>query len=991
MGEAYVLDHKILKSIDDSCKTLSHYGMPMRSGRYPWGSGENPFQSLRDWKGYVSGLKKSGMTMEQIAEAHGVSVDELKASMISTSQQRQMTTIKKAQATVENVARVWELKNKGYSNVAIAEAMGVTEGSVRNWLKPGADEKAKQTLAISDAFRDAVDAKGIIDVGGGVENYLGVSKTRMDACVEVLKEEGYNVYYTKVKQAGTGKDTTIKALCPPDMTYAEFKEAYAKDPSIVKPVGFYAEERNGQIQQVQKPISISRDRIYVRYGDEVGPDGATGSDRDGVIQLRPGVEDLDLIGTRYAQVRIGVDDKMYMKGMAIYSDDIPDGYDAVYNVNKTKGSPDDKVFKPMYKKGEDDPFGASTYLKDVDEETGDIIYQKSYTGKDGKKHLSALNIVNDQGSWDDWSPSIASQMLSKQSPDLAKKQLGIVSKSKEDELKEILALTNPTVRKKMLNEFAETCDSAAVHLKAAALPRQKTQVLIPIPSLKDTEIYAPNFRDGETVVLVRYPHAGPFESPQLIVNNKNKEGISVLGKSSTGKRALDAVGINARVAAQLSGADFDGDSVLVIPNNDGKIKTRGYLEGLRNFDPKISYKLPDSDPINSLPPGSKELKTLEARRERNKQNEMGRVSNLITDMTIKGATDDELVRAVKHSMVVIDSVKHKLDVKQSYIDNNIQGLKEKYQAKDDPTKPAGGSSTLISRAKGEKHIPERKPVYSTKQMSAEDEKRYYELKKTDPVAAAKMSGLTKAEKEAYDRGEVIYRETGRTKIVKTSEGWVDSGKLATQTTTNMAYAKDAHALSSGSPIEKVYADHANKLKSLANQARAASRTTPNLTQSSSAKETYKTEVASLKNKLTQAEMNRPVERQAQLIARASLQAKVVSNPELKEDRDSYKKAENKALTMARTMVGAKKQLVDITDREWEAIQAGAISNNMLTSILNNTDMDAVKKRATPRASTGLSLTQIARAKAMASNGLSQAEIADALGVSTSTINTALNA
>lgn len=994
MGETRILDHygglnsstKTLRSIDES-RSISHYGMPRRSGRYPWGSGDNPYQSLRDWKSYVSSLKKEGMSMEEIAKAHGMSVDELNESMISTSTRRQMTTIRNAQATVENVARAWELKNKGYSQVAIAEAMGVSEGTVRNWLKPGADEKAKQTIAIADAFRDAVDSKGVIDCGGGVEKYLDISKTRMDACIQLLKEEGYNVYYAKVKQAGTGKDTTIAALCPPDMTYQEFKEKYNEDPSIVKPIGFYAEERNGEIRPIEKPNSIDRDRIMVRYGDEGG------KEMDGVIQLRPGVEDLDLLGTKYAQVRIGVDDKMYMKGMAIYGDpkDFPDGVDVIYNTTKLTGASDEKVFKPMYKKGEEDPFGASTALKSIDEETGDIVYQKDYVGKDGQRHLSALNIVNDQGSWDEWAPSIASQVLSKQSPELAKQQLGIVSKSKEDELDEIMALNNPTVRKKMLDEFADTCDSAAVHLKAAALPRQKTQVLIPITSLKDDECYAPNFRDGETVVLVRYPHAGPFESPELKVNNKNKEGINVIGKTDAGGRTLDAIGINARVAEQLSGADFDGDSVLVIPNNDGKFKTKKYLDGLKNFDSKVSYPLPADDPINTLEPGSKEYKKLEASREKTKQLQMGVVSNLITDMTIQGASEGELVRAVKHSMVVIDCVKHKLDWKASYQENGIQELKDKYQKKEDPTKPGGGASTLISRASAEARVNERKLVYSTKQMSKEDEARYKELLKTDPVAASKMSGLTKAEKKAYDKGEVVYRETGRTKMVLKNGEWVDSGEKVKQKTTQMAIAKDARKLSSGTAIEEVYAEHANTLKALANKARAASRTTPKLVQSASAKETYASEVQSLKEKLTRAEKNRPVERQAQLIASASMKAKIASNPELENDKDARKKAEQKTLTLARTMVGAnkKKVQVEITDKEWNAIQAGAISDSMLQRILNNTDMDQVKRRATPRTTVGLSDAQVSRAKAMASNGLTQAEIADALGVSTSTISNAL--
>lgn len=999
MGEIYILSsylgedatRKVLRSVEDA-KGIAHYGTPRRSGRYPWGSGENPYQSLRDWKSYISQLKKSGMSMEEIAKSHGMTLEELKESTISTSQRRQMTTIKNAQATVENVARCWELKNKGYSNVAIAETMGVTEGTVRNWMKPGADEKAKQIVSISDAFRDAVDAKGIIDCGGGVENYLGVSKTRMDACIRLLQEEGYNVYYDKVKQAGTGEYTSVKVICPPDMTYKEFKEKFKEDPSIVMPVGFYAEERNGEVKPIEKPTSISRDRIMVRYGDEPGPDGTTGSERDGTIQLRPGVEDLDLMNTRYAQVRIAVDDKMYMKGVAVYGDpkEFPPGVDVIYNVNRPAGSPDlnegskEGVFKKMYKKGEDDAFGASTSLKSIDEETGDIIYQKTYIGADGKQHQSALNIVNDQGSWEEWDKTLPSQMLSKQSPELAKQQLGLVSKAKQEDLDEILALNNPTVKKKLLDEFADNCDSAAVHLKAAAMPRQKTQLLVPIPSMADNEVYAPNFRDGETVALIRFPYAGSFESPNLVVNNKNPEAIRTIGKTR-----VDAVGINADVAAQMSGADFDGDAVVVIPNNSGAIKTSAPLKGLKDFDPKISYPLPPTDRAFTLE--GDELKKYNASRERTKQLQMGVISNLITDMTIKGCSDeDEFVRAVKHSMVVIDCVKHNLDWKQSELDNNIQELREKYQAKPDGGK-AGGASTLVSKSKSEERILEEKPIYSTKQMSAEDEKRYNALVKAgDLASAAKMTGLTSEEKKRYDAGEVITRQTGRTLIKKNAAGeWVDTGERATTKTTKMAAAKDARTLSSGTVIEEIYAQHANTLKSLANQARAASRTTPKLEQSPSAKETYATEVASLKDKLLEAEKNRPVERQAQLIKSAIMNAKVAGNPDLKSDKDAYKKQEQKALTQARTMTGAGKKQVEITDKEWEAIQAGAISDNMLTKILNNTDMDEVRRRATPRASTGLSATDIARAKVMAANGMSQADIADALGVSTSTIGTAL--
>ena len=103
------------------------------------------------------------------------------------------------------------------------------------------------------------------------------------------------------------------------------------------------------------------------------------------------------------------------------------------------------------------------------------------------------------------SRTLSSQFLSKQPIKLIKQRLGITYQDSVAEFDEIKSLTNPTIKRKMLMDFADECDSAVVHLKAAALPRQRTQVILPIDKLKDTEIYAPNYRDGEQVALVRYP------------------------------------------------------------------------------------------------------------------------------------------------------------------------------------------------------------------------------------------------------------------------------------------------------------------------------------------------------------------------------------------------------------------------------------------------------------------------------------------------------
>lgn len=189
-------------------------------------------------------------------------------------------------------------------------------------------------------------------------------------------------------------------------------------------------------------------------------------------------------------------------------------------------------------------------------------------------------------------------------------------------------------------------------------------------------------------------------------------------------------------------------------------------------------------------------------------------------------------------------------------------------------------------------------------------------------------------------------------------------------------------------METVYAVHANKLKALANEARKTSIATPPIRYSPTAKKAYASEVASLTAQLNLALKNKPLERQAQLLANSVVSAKRQGNPDL--TAADIKKIKGQALMEARTRVGAKKEQIKISDREWEAIQSGAITNNVLTQILNNTDLDRVKQLATPRTGIKMTSSKLSRAKSMLAAGRTQAEIADALGVSVSTLLNAIN-
>ena len=202
----------------------------------------------------------------------------------------------------------------------------------------------------------------------------------------------------------------------------------------------------------------------------------------------------------------------------------------------------------------------------------------------------------------------------------------------------------------------------------------------------------------------------------------------------------------------------------------------------------------------------------------------------------------------------------------------------------------------------------------------------------------------------------------------------------------MAETDDAYSLISkaNTPMERAYADYANKMKSLANQARKEMVYTGKIAYSASAKNAYQSEVKSLLTKLNSALLNAPRERRAQLMANVDVAKKKQENPDMKPG--DIKKASQQALTKYRNSVGAKRNPIVITDREWEAIQAGAISENVLTKILDNTDVDNLRQRATPRTTTSLSSAKVAKIKAMNASNYSLSEIAKSVGVSTTTVS-----
>ena len=337
LGESLVFDNSEFKE---------DYGTPRHSGRYPWGSGDNPYQRYADFLGNYEKLKDKGLTATEIAKAMGM----------TTSVMRAKISIANDEIRKERAAMAMKLKDKGYSNPAIAKRMGLpSESSVRSLLKPVSDQRARQTEELMKVLKQCVEDGKYVDVGGGSELRLNVSEQKLkNACI-ILAEQGYKIHSLKTQQAGTPYKTTLKILTKDDVPLEEVK---AHKGDVVIP-NYYSEDHGFTLRPIEKPVAIDGSRVFVRYGDDGG------RERDGTIELRRNVEDLDLHNALYAQVRISVkqdpkgEGTHYLKGMALYSDDIPDGYDIVFNTKKPEGTPmfgessDTSVLKPI--KADADP------------------------------------------------------------------------------------------------------------------------------------------------------------------------------------------------------------------------------------------------------------------------------------------------------------------------------------------------------------------------------------------------------------------------------------------------------------------------------------------------------------------------------------------------------------------------------------------------------------------------------------------------------------
>lgn len=947
------------------------------SGRYGWGEGERILQRAYDLQSRVTKLRKSGISDKEIAKMLGFYTLDKKGNPVKDENGEYEGNIKRLQANYQfaknevrqdKVRQAQELSQKinpetgkPYTNTEIGKIMNMNESSVRNLLRnETAAENTDRTVEVYNKLKEMVDRGEYINVGRGVENVLDTTRDRVDKALIMLEQEGYHVddVYTPQMTSSTHNLTTIHTLYPPDVEYS----TVVKNRADIKSVEGETDDRAATLKGMQYPTEVELSRVGVKYKEDGG------DQKDGIIELRairgedgklyPACPDLDLGNAKYAQVRIAVDGdpeglgKRYIKGMAVYNEDLPEGTDILVNSNKSTIQGLDKALKKM----ETVKLPDGTEVINEHDPFGSTVFQADYAP--GK--LSALNIVGDvngvdqhkEGAWNDWSRNMPAQFLSKQSEQLVKQQLNLKVMEKQAEYDQIMQINNPVVKKQMLLDFADGCDGSAVDLKAAPIAGQRTQVLLSVPSLSDNEIYAPRFETGQTVALVRFPHGGPFEIPILKVNNNNVEANKFM------KDAKDAVGINKHTADILSGADCDGDTAIVIPmsrkNSQGEFERAVNIKGIGNgatllpnmegFDPKDAYK---------SAPGVKPMT------KQQKQTQMGIATNLIMDMQSKGCEDPEkLARAVKYSMVVIDAYKHKLDWRQAEKDFEIKELKNEYQL---DSEGHTGAATLMTRAKSPRDVEQRQNWDPDRVVKDKDGKIVYQA--IDPVTGEKNYLLaphrfyekTAPVKVKDDNGKYVKDENGdyvyetwpngKVKQVPTGEIGVRTQKVA-----RMTLVKDANELLSDNPNNKelAYANFANKMKAMANEARKEAIAQPKIKKNPQAVKEYAEEVASLNVKLNEAKKNSYREKQAQLLAGQIVNARKQDNPDM--DKDDLKKARGNAINYAREATGATKKAVEFTEREWEAVNKGAVSQTTFEQLLSNSKKESYMSYALPRSS-----------------------------------------
>ena len=179
---------------------LTHYGMPRRSGRYPWGSGDNPYQHSADFMARVQSLKKSNATAVDESTGEILTGERAIAKIMGLSNTKELRVqyaLAKDEKRTYDVQTAKSMRADGKSLDEIAKAMGFkNDSSVRSLLNDQTASKMNKSKKTADTLKQCLkeklkdDPKAVLDVGVGVERELGISKEKLNEALYIMQQEG---------------------------------------------------------------------------------------------------------------------------------------------------------------------------------------------------------------------------------------------------------------------------------------------------------------------------------------------------------------------------------------------------------------------------------------------------------------------------------------------------------------------------------------------------------------------------------------------------------------------------------------------------------------------------------------------------------------------------------------------------------------------------------------------------------------------------------
>ena len=240
---------------------------------------KNHFQSQGFVLISIPDIREEGRTETQIANELG----------LTTTQLRNAITYARKEEREYNREQVAGMKEAGLSNVEIGQRLGISEGTVRNYISDNKSSKAtseQQLDNIEKALSDSLKQTGHLDVGVGVERQLGVSRTKFNAVVNQMVENGdLYIHNIQIQRLNDPTKYTIVKVLSTEPDYLKV----LKDSTNIGNLEYFSDDKALEsAKRFETPQMVDLNRIKIRYQEDGG------ADLDGLIEIRKGTEDLDL-------------------------------------------------------------------------------------------------------------------------------------------------------------------------------------------------------------------------------------------------------------------------------------------------------------------------------------------------------------------------------------------------------------------------------------------------------------------------------------------------------------------------------------------------------------------------------------------------------------------------------------------------------------------------------------------------------------------------